>query len=96
MPPHQEHQEPRLTVVATASGMLAAEILKAKLESAGIEVLLHYESAGQLFGITLGGHPLSEVRLLVAEADAADAKRILETPPPQGWDEEASASTPEP
>ena len=96
MPPRQQSQEPELTVVATASGMLAAQILKTKLESAGITVLLRYESAGQIFGITLSGHPLSEVQLLVPAADAADAKCILETPPPEGWDADAVApdSTP--
>jgi hypothetical protein len=96
MPPQSENQERPLTVVATVSGMLQAEILKTKLESAGIETMLRYESAGQLFGITLSGHPLSQVELLVAEDEAADAKRILETPPPEGWEEEATASSVEP
>ena len=86
MPPPTRTRKTGLSTVATVSGMLRAEILKSKLEQAGISVVLGYESAGLLFGITAAGLPLSQVRLLVAEADAKLAKAILETPPPPGWE----------
>lgn len=85
-----------LTVVATVSGILRAEILKSKLEQAGIAVMLGYESAGLLFGITASGLPLSQVRLLVADADAIEAKAILDTPPPPGWEEQDLPTPPSP
>jgi hypothetical protein len=81
-----------LTVVATVSGMLTAQVLQAKLEEAGIKVLLDYESASVIFGITAEGLKLSQVRLLVADQDAEEAHRILESPPPPGWEEEATSS----
>lgn len=95
MSPTDNEQSSGLTVVASASGMMTAQILKSKLESAGIAVVLDYESAGVLFGITMSGHPLSQVRLLVAHADAEEAKRILDTPPPPGWEEEALDAMPD-
>jgi hypothetical protein len=92
MPPKHQDRYTGLTVVATVSGMLRAEVLKSKLEDAGISVLLDYESAGLIFGITADGLQLSEVRLLVADGDADRAQRILDTPPPPGWEEEATES----
>ena len=93
--PRQPHaRETGLTIVATVSGMLRAEILKSKLEQAGISVVLDYESAGLLFGITATGLPLSQVKLMVADADAAEATDILETPPPPGWEDEDSPIPP--
>ena len=80
---------PGLIVVATASGMLRAEILQSKLEDAGIDTMLDYESAGLIFGITANGLQLSEVRIWVASHDAEQAQHILQTPPPPGWEEEA-------
>ena len=91
MPPERrDDQYPGLAIVATASGMLRAEILKSKLEDAGINAMLDYESAGLIFGITATGLQLSEVRIWVASHDAERAQRILHTPPPPGWEEEAS------
>jgi hypothetical protein len=84
------NRQPGLTVVATVSGMLKAEVLKAQLEDAGIPALLDYESAGVIFGLTVDGLHLSQVRVLVADRDAQEAERILETPPPPGWEEEAT------
>jgi hypothetical protein len=92
MPPQNSSKDTGLTVVATVSGMLRAEILKSKLESAGIPALLNYESAGTLFGITASGLPLSEVRILVAGHDAEEAIEILNALPPDGWEEEANDS----
>jgi hypothetical protein len=89
MPSQHQDRYPGLTVVATVSGMLKAQVLKSKLEDAGIAALLDYESAGMIFGLTVDGLQLSEVRVLVADRDVQEAKRILSTPPPPGWEQEA-------
>jgi hypothetical protein len=73
--------------------MMQADILKAKLQEAGIPAILEYESAGHVIGITVGGLHLSEVRILVADQDAQEAEHILTIPPPPGWEEEATAPT---
>ena len=96
MPPERHTSWMGLAVAATTSGMLRAQILKTKLEEAGIEVALDYESAGPLFGITASGLLLSQVRLLVAEKDAEAAQQILNTPPPPGWDTEDGTAEPDP
>jgi hypothetical protein len=75
-----------LTVVATVSGMLRAQFLKAKLEEAGIQAILDYETAGLLFGIAADGLRLAQVRVLVADRFAEEARHMLTTPPPQGWE----------
>ena len=95
MSPTDQSNEDELTVVATTSGMLRAEILKSKLENAGIPVVLDYEAAGHVIGITAPGLSLSRVRVLVARQDAAEAHRLLTTPPPEGWEEEAVDSEPD-
>ena len=82
-PHHQSHRE-GLTIVATVSGMLRAEVLKSKLEAAGIKALLSYHSAGLIFGIALAGSKLSEVQILVVDRDAETARRILTVAPPPG------------
>ncbi len=82
----------KFVVVATVSGMLQAELIRNCLESAGISAWLDYESAGRLFGLTVAGLKLSEVRILVSEADEALARQILDTPPPPGWEEEAESN----
>ena len=89
MPP--KDQDSGLTVVATVSGMLNAQVLKAHLEDAGIAAILDYESAGLIFGISSGG--LSRIQILVADRDAEEAIEILNTPPPPGWDQEANESS---
>jgi hypothetical protein len=58
--------------------------------------MLDYESAGLLFGITAGGLRLGQVRVLVADQDAAEAELILNTPPPPNWDTEETESTQDP
>ena len=68
--------EPELEVVHVAQGHLQAAVLKAKLEAAGIPVLLTYESAGLIFGVTVDG--LGQVKLLVPAGCAEDARRLLE------------------
>jgi hypothetical protein len=79
-----------LVIVATASGILRAQVLKAKLDEAGIDSLLVYESASLLFGITAGGLALSEVQIFVPHEQAEDARQLLSAKPPPGWEADAT------
>jgi len=63
-------------VVSTVQGELQASVLKSHLESEGIPVLLKYESAGKVFGLTVDG--LGEVRILVPQELADQARRVIE------------------
>jgi hypothetical protein len=65
----------RLVAVRSANYM-EAQIIKGRLESEGIPVLLRYESAGVVFGITVDG--VGEVKVMVPEQMAEEAKEILE------------------
>jgi hypothetical protein len=65
-----------LTVVCVEQGLSRAHIVKAKLESAGIPVLLDYESAGPALGIMLNG--LGSVRILVPSDRADEARALVE------------------
>ncbi len=76
-------KRPGLTTVRVAQGLLEAEVYKSKLESAGIPVLLEYESIGPTLGITIDG--LGQVRIMVHDELAAQAKALLEE---QDWSEE--------
>jgi len=69
-------ERPGLTTVRVAQGLLQAEVYKSKLESAGIPVLLEYESVGPALGITVDG--LGEVRVMVHDELAAEARTLLE------------------
>lgn len=88
---------PELICVQKCYGMDVAGIFKAKLEAMEIPVLLEYESAGKLFGLTLDG--LGEVRLMVPKAYAAEAEALLSDagditePATPEEDEDASGST---
>jgi len=64
----------QLVTVYTARYM-EAQIIKGRLESEGIPVLLSYESAGLIYGITIDG--LGEVKVMVPEHLAEEAKEIL-------------------
>jgi hypothetical protein len=66
-----------LVVVHKVQGELVAHAIKSKLESQGIPVLLKYESAGPIYGITLNG--LGEVKILVPGEFAEEAKQIIGT-----------------
>jgi hypothetical protein len=63
-------------VVHVAQGELEANVIKSHLESEGIPVILQYESAGRVFGLTVDG--LGEVRIQVPQEFAEEAKRIIE------------------
>lgn len=64
-----------LVTVYTAQGMLTAEVIKGKLESAGIPALLAYESVGPIYGLTVDG--LGQVRVRVPADYADDARALL-------------------
>lgn len=71
----KKQNKPGLVTVYTASGQLQAQVFKTKLESAGIPVLLDYESLGVVLGITVDG--LGEVRVMVPEGLAEEARALL-------------------
>ena len=65
-----------LVEIVRVQGDLQASVIKSHLESEGIPVLLKYESAGRVYGLTVDG--LGEVRVLVPQGLAEEAKRIIE------------------
>jgi hypothetical protein len=71
-----QSRHPELTTVYVEQGLLRAQVIKAKLEDAGIPVLLEYESIGPLYGITVDG--LGQVRILVPNRHADEARDLIE------------------
>jgi hypothetical protein len=67
--------QPELVEVWETQGIDLANIYKSKLEAAGIPVLLRYESASLVFGLTVDG--IGRVHLLVPGAFAGDAEALL-------------------
>jgi hypothetical protein len=67
-----------LSTVHVTWGLLRAQVVKAKLEQAGIPVLLQYESIGLVYGITVDG--LGEVHVLVPNEYADEARALIEEP----------------
>ena len=67
-------QSESLVTVRTTNYM-EAHIIKGRLETEGIPVLLSYESAGLVYGITVDG--LGQVKVMVPRHLAEDAKEIL-------------------
>ncbi|MFP3914770.1 MAG: putative signal transducing protein [Actinomycetota bacterium] len=66
-----------LATAAVFTNRPAAEIARARLESAGISASVHSDDAGGLFpDLSWRG-----VRVMVAEADLAAAAAVLEEPP---------------
>lgn len=68
-------EQSRLTTVYVAGGLPEAQIIKGRLESEGIPVMLRYESVGPVYGLTIDG--LGQVEIRVPSALAAEAKDIL-------------------
>jgi len=66
-------REPLVTV--RTANYMEAQIIKGRLESEGIPVLLSYESAGLIYGITVDG--LGEVKIMVPKRLAEEAKEIV-------------------
>jgi len=63
-------------VTVRVSRQLEAQIIKGRLESEGIPVLLSYESAGVVYGITVDG--IGEVKVMVPESLEEEARAILD------------------
>jgi hypothetical protein len=64
-----------LKELLAVEGSLEAEIIKSKLESFQIPVLLQYEAAGRIFGITMDG--LGKVTVMVPLPLFEEAKKVL-------------------
>ncbi len=67
-----------LEKVYTASGQIQAHVIKGRLESEGIPVLLRYDSGSTVFALTVDG--LGDVEVLVPRDQAARARKILSQP----------------
>lgn len=67
--------EDPLTTIYVAGNQAEAQIIKGRLENEGIPVLLQYESAGIVYGITIDG--LGQVKIQVPSSLAQNAKDIL-------------------
>ena len=65
-----------LATVYTAYNLPEAEIVKGRLETEGIPVLLRYESAGLVYGITVDG--LAQVKVCVPSAMEGKARQVLQ------------------
>lgn len=70
------NETPNLACVLICQGVDLGNIYKSKLEAAGIPVLLQYESAGLVLGITVDG--LGAVRVMVPTLYAEEARQLLE------------------
>jgi hypothetical protein len=77
----------KLVTVYNSMGMLGAQVIKGMLESAGIPVMLKYESAGLIFGLTVDGLGMVEVQ--VPEEWAEDAEALI-SEEPEDVDSQAS------
>jgi hypothetical protein len=75
-----------LVTVYTSQGMLPAQVIKGKLESAAIPVMLKYEAAGQIFGLTIDG--LGQVQVLVPAEYAEDALALIDEDAGAVYDDE--------
>lgn len=64
-----------LAVVYETQGITRAEIVKAKLASAGIPAVLQYESLGPVLAVTVDG--LGKVKVLVRKEDEQTAIELL-------------------
>ena len=68
-------QDKDLSELIAVEGSMEAEIIKSKLESFQIPVLLKFESAGHIFGITMNG--LAKVKIMVPRSFLKEARKIL-------------------
>lgn len=62
--------------VFTAYGQLEADMVRLMLEAAGITVIQRRESAGTVYGLTVG--PLGEVHLYVPSSQFEEACELIE------------------
>jgi len=68
-----------LVSVYTSNGPLAAEVVKGRLESAGIPAMLKYESVGRTMGLIVDGR--GEVQVLVLKEREQEARALLAEKP---------------
>jgi thiamine pyrophosphokinase len=73
--PEESASEDELVEVYATQGHMRAAVAKSKLEAAGIPVMLSYDSASRVIGLTVDG--IGQVRLLVRAEDASEARRLL-------------------
>lgn len=70
--------EPKLVEVYSAYGELQAQVIRSKLQAAGIQAIFRNDALGTL-GFVVNG--LGEFRILVAEKDEQAARDILSEEP---------------
>jgi len=70
------YDESSMVEVYVAQGQLIGEVIRTKLEAAGIPSLLKYESVGVVMGITFDG--LGAVHVLVPAEYADEAIQLLQ------------------
>jgi Putative prokaryotic signal transducing protein len=61
----------QFVTVYRSQGMLGAQVIKGKLELAGIPSYLRYEAVGQVLGLTVDGLGMVEVQVPAESVDAA-------------------------
>jgi hypothetical protein len=74
---HMAAKKLNLIEICSVQGEFKANVIKSRLESDGIPVLLKYESLGIILGITVDG--LGQVRVMVPAHLAEEAKQIINT-----------------
>jgi hypothetical protein len=67
--------ELRLVEVYASQGHLQANVIKSKLDAAGIPALLSYESVGLIMGLTVDG--IGKVRVMVPEGRLDEALDLI-------------------
>ncbi len=70
-----ESEREWVILLRVVAGQMEAAILRSRLESEGIPVVLRYESVGPLYGIT--SNELGEVEVLVPGEFLDSARRVL-------------------
>ncbi|MDF1514838.1 MAG: DUF2007 domain-containing protein [Anaerolineae bacterium] len=65
-----------LVIVHQVQGQLRAAVIRSALESAGIPVMLRFESLGATLGLTIDG--IGRVDILVPPEWAAEARDLLD------------------
>ena len=74
-----------MITVYRSQGMLGAEVVKGKLELAGLPTLLKYEAVGQVLGLTVDGLGMVEVQ--VPEEWFEQAMELLREPAEEDGEE---------
>ncbi len=69
-------KDPNLVVVYKAAGEFEANVVKGKLDSAGIPAMFEHESGGTAIGLTIDGW--GEYRILVPAGFEREARAILD------------------